>query len=323
MRLLIQGVIVGGDPLRRDLRDVAQEEGPRTDGHGCSRWPRRCWAAPVFRSTRSWHDGPAIGLDWFLLDLLLMTLIFSPIEVLWPAYPQQSVFRSEWLNDIVYFLSTHLPIQVTSLPDPAAGHAAHSDAEHLRSSRTRWPNCPGWCSSSSRSWWRTWRSTGFTAAFHKMPLLWRFHAIHHSSKALDWIAGSRAHLVEDVVVRGGILIPMMLVFPHEHHRGLPVVREHPCHLGALQFRPDDQVAGAVPDPAAVPPLASHVAEGSHRQELRDPLPVDRQDLRHLLLPEGQVAGYLRPARREAAARLLGAVLLSVDAAGSQPRTPAT
>ena len=27
---------------------------------------------------------------------------------------QQSVFREEWLLDIVYFLSTHLPIQVTS-----------------------------------------------------------------------------------------------------------------------------------------------------------------------------------------------------------------
>ena len=53
-----------------------------------------------------------IGLDWFLLDILLMTLIFSPIEVLWPAYPKQSVFRSEWLTDIVYFLSTHLPIQI-------------------------------------------------------------------------------------------------------------------------------------------------------------------------------------------------------------------
>src|SRR6188474_486530 len=60
------------------------------------------------------HDGMAIGLDWFLLDLLLMTLIFSPIEVLWPAYPQQSVFRPEWLLDVGYFLSTHLPIRITT-----------------------------------------------------------------------------------------------------------------------------------------------------------------------------------------------------------------
>src|SRR4030095_569317 len=52
-------------------------------------------------------------------------------------------------------------------------------------------------------------------AFHVVPWMWRFHAIHHSSKALDWIAGSRSHLVDDIVVRAFILIPMMLVFPHD------------------------------------------------------------------------------------------------------------
>jgi lathosterol oxidase len=51
-------------------------------------------------------------------------------------------------------------------------------------------------------------------AFHKVPFMWRFHAIHHSSKALDWIAGSRSHIVDDVAVRGFILIPMMCVFSH-------------------------------------------------------------------------------------------------------------
>ena len=79
------------------------------------------------------HDGPAIGLDWFLLDLLLMTLIFSPIEVLWPAYPKQSVFRPEWLLDVVYFLSTHLPIQDHDIPDPAASDSAHERPGQRRS----------------------------------------------------------------------------------------------------------------------------------------------------------------------------------------------
>ena len=49
-------------------------------------------------------------------------------------------------------------------------------------------------------------------AFHKVPFLWRFHAIHHSSKALDWIAGSRSHFVDDTLVRGFILVPLMLGF---------------------------------------------------------------------------------------------------------------
>ena len=158
------------------------------------------------------RNGPAIGLDWFLLDMLLMTLIFSPIEVLWPAYPQQSVFRGEWLTDIVYFLSTHLPIQITTflimLPAIELSSALHLPAVNVVGQLP-------------------WVVQFFLAvlvadlaeyfihrAFHTVPFMWRFHAIHHSSKALDWIAGSRSHIVDDIAVRAFILIPLMLVFPH-------------------------------------------------------------------------------------------------------------
>jgi sterol desaturase/sphingolipid hydroxylase (fatty acid hydroxylase superfamily) len=158
-------------------------------------------------------NGPAIGLDWFLLDILLMTLIFSPIEVLWPAYPKQRVFRNEWVTDIVYFLSTHLPIQLTSflILLPATQLTAVLNIASVTAVIGRLP----------------WLVQFFLAvlvadvaeywihrAFHEVPFLWGFHAIHHSSKALDWIAGSRSHLVDDVVVRAFILVPMMLVFPH-------------------------------------------------------------------------------------------------------------
>src|ERR1700726_3625168 len=60
------------------------------------------------------HNGPAIGLDWFLLDLLLMALIYVPLERLWPQYPEQGTFRKGWTQDVVYFMSTHLPIQILS-----------------------------------------------------------------------------------------------------------------------------------------------------------------------------------------------------------------
>jgi lathosterol oxidase len=156
--------------------------------------------------------GPAIGLDWFLLDMLLMTLIFSPIEVLWPAYPQQSVFRPQWMNDIVYFLSTHLPIQITSflILLPATQLTSTLNVAFIAEAVGKLPWLVQFLLAilvaDLAQYW-------IHRSFHKIPFMWRFHAIHHSSKALDWIAGSRAHLVEDVVVRGGILIPMMLIFP--------------------------------------------------------------------------------------------------------------
>ncbi|MEO8063585.1 MAG: sterol desaturase family protein [Pseudomonadota bacterium] len=155
--------------------------------------------------------GPALGLDWFLLDMLLMTLIFSPIEVIWPAYPKQSVFRAEWLNDIGYFLSTHLPIQVTTL-------LILLPATQL----TAVLNLPIAAKMAQLPWLVQFFLAVLVAdltqyaihrSMHMVRFMWRFHAIHHSSKALDWIAGSRAHIVEDIVVRGGMFIPMMLIFP--------------------------------------------------------------------------------------------------------------
>jgi lathosterol oxidase len=159
------------------------------------------------------RTGPAIGLDWFLLDMLFMTLIFSPIEVLWPAYPKQTVFRPEWLTDVVYFLSTHLPIQVTTflIMLPALQLTSVLNIQSVTSAVGHLP----------------WVVQFFLAvlvadlgeyfihrAFHTVPFMWRFHAIHHSSKSLDWIAGSRSHIVDDIVVRGFVLIPMMLLFPY-------------------------------------------------------------------------------------------------------------
>ena len=157
------------------------------------------------------HDGPAIGLDWFLLDMLLMALIYVPLERLWPQYPKQGTFRTGWTQDVVYFMSTHLPIQILSflLLLPATLATRYLGVPALQALIARLP----------------WVMQFFLAvvvadvaeyfihlALHRVPFLWRFHAIHHSSKALDWIAGSRSHFVDDTLVRGFVLAPLMLGF---------------------------------------------------------------------------------------------------------------
>jgi lathosterol oxidase len=160
------------------------------------------------------HDGPAIGLDWFLLDMFLMALIYVPIERLWPQYPKQGTFREQWVLDIVYFMSTHLPIQILSLLVllPATEATKYLAVPSLHEFIGAMP----WLLqfflavvvADLAEWFIHW-------ALHKVPFLWRFHSIHHSSKALDWIAGSRSHFVDDTLVRGFILVPMMLGFSQD------------------------------------------------------------------------------------------------------------
>jgi lathosterol oxidase len=212
MRLLIQAVIVGAILCGVASAMLRRKKVLALTGILCALLASLLGGASV-PINQDLHNGPAIGLDWFLLDILMMTLIFSPIEVLWPAYREQSVFRSEWLTDIVYFLSTHLPLQITTflILLPATQLSSVLNIPVLTRAVGHLP----------------WIVQFFLAvlvadlaeyaihrAFHKVPFMWRFHAIHHSSKALDWIAGSRSHIVDDVAVRGFILIPMMCVFSH-------------------------------------------------------------------------------------------------------------
>jgi sterol desaturase/sphingolipid hydroxylase (fatty acid hydroxylase superfamily) len=157
------------------------------------------------------QGGLGIGLDWFLLDMLLMAIIYVPLERLWPQYPKQGTFRNEWTLDVVYFMSTHLPIQILSFLVllPSIQATKYLGVPALQGFIARIP----------------WLLQFFLAivvadvteyfvhlAFHKVPFLWRFHAVHHSSKALDWIAGSRSHFVDDTLVRGLVLAPLVLGF---------------------------------------------------------------------------------------------------------------
>jgi sterol desaturase/sphingolipid hydroxylase (fatty acid hydroxylase superfamily) len=157
------------------------------------------------------HTGPSVGLDWFLLDLLLMAVIYVPLERLWPQYPEQGTFRNQWTLDIIYFMSTHFPLQILSFLVllPATQATKYLGIPALQHFIVRMP----------------WLLQFFLAivvadlaeyfvhlAFHKVPFLWRFHAIHHSSKALDWIAGSRSHFVDDTLVRAFVLLPLMFGF---------------------------------------------------------------------------------------------------------------
>ena len=198
----------------------------------------------------------------------------------------------------MYFLSTHLPIQVTTflILLPATQLTSVLNLSIIPDAVGKLPWLVQFLLAilvaDLAQYW-------IHRGLHKMRFMWRFHAIHHSSKALDWIAGSRAHLVEDVVVRGGILIPMMLIFPQSMHVAYLFFVNIHATWAHCNFGPTVKWL----EPYLIQPRFHHwhhtSQAGIHRQELRDPLSVDRQDLRNLLpARRTQLAGYLRPAQRE-------------------------
>ena len=151
-----------------------------------------------------------IGFDWFLLDLLIMTLVFVPLERLWPRHPEQSTFRPEWTTDTFYFVATHLPAQLTTFAIllPATFASKWFAIPVLMETVGGLPFIVQFPLAIVAA---DLFQYGIHRAFHKISFLWPFHAVHHSIKTMDWIAGSRSHFVDILITRALILIPMTLL----------------------------------------------------------------------------------------------------------------
>ncbi len=138
-----------------------------------------------------------MGLDIFMLDLVLVAILFIPLEAWFPLRSDQSLVRAEFGTDLIYFGVSHLGIQgialLTSVPverwmEGLAGGTA------LAKLPLPVQIIAGLIIADFVQYW-------VHRAFHG-GFLWRFHRVHHSIAALDWLAGSRLHLVDIVVTRG-------------------------------------------------------------------------------------------------------------------------
>lgn len=155
-------------------------------------------------------EGPFLGLDWFLLNLIAYSAVFIPLERLFARLPDQPVFRPGWRTDLTYFFVSALLVQVTTLLTlkPAMvffDWAAHADVR-------------AWVGSQSfvLQFVAILLLTDLTQywvhrLFHTVPWLWRFHAVHHSAETMDWLAGSRLHLVDVAVTRGLTYVPIYVL----------------------------------------------------------------------------------------------------------------
>jgi sterol desaturase/sphingolipid hydroxylase (fatty acid hydroxylase superfamily) len=148
-----------------------------------------------------------LGLDWLLLDLFLMAVIFIPIEMVFPKRPDQSKFHDEWRTDLVYFVVSHLLVQFF-------GAITKQPATLLFG----WMGLSGFQAYIQSLPFLVELFIAFFVAdlfqywthrfFHSHAFLWRFHSIHHSTENMDWLAGSRTHFVDIFVTRSMAFVPL-------------------------------------------------------------------------------------------------------------------
>jgi lathosterol oxidase len=160
-------------------------------------------------ASESGPSSPHLGLDWFLLDLFLLAFIYVPLERLFPRV-RQPIFREGFGTDLAHFFVNHVLVHVLLLVAvfPAATFLRWARSESLARSVSTQPLVLQVAEIIVVA-------DVFQYAIHRLchevPLLWRVHALHHSSTHLDWLAGSRLHLVDIVVVRAVTFAPLFVV----------------------------------------------------------------------------------------------------------------
>ncbi len=147
-------------------------------------------------------------IDW--RSLLVLLLIFVPLERLIPNRREQPILRRHWANDVVFLLVNGLVIRLlfVGLLALVLGPLERAVPAGI---------------------------TGFVAAqpialqvvaaiiigdlgfylhhrlFHAVPFLWRFHAVHHSIEELDWLAAHRVHPLDQLVSTSFMMLPILLL----------------------------------------------------------------------------------------------------------------
>ncbi len=151
----------------------------------------------------------SLGLDWFILSLFFSALVFIPLEQ-YLARRQVPVLRSGWRTDVTYFFMSHVLVQfvlilVTASTSTVAAAVAIPAVKDLVGS------LPVGAQFVLAVFVADLAQATLHRAYHRISTLWRFHSVHHSSRDLDWLAGSRVHLVETVLTRSIVLLPLMVL----------------------------------------------------------------------------------------------------------------
>jgi sterol desaturase/sphingolipid hydroxylase (fatty acid hydroxylase superfamily) len=165
------------------------------------------------------HDlpDPILQLIRLSLWLALLLLVFVPLERL-VALHGQKLFRPGFRTDLAYFfISGMVPRTLLVLPvallawllhflvPPGLHEAVAGLPIWLRFALALVVGELGFY------WGHRWS--------HEIPLLWRFHAVHHSAPKMDWLVNTRAHPVDLIFTRLCGFIPLYLLGFAQPSRG--------------------------------------------------------------------------------------------------------
>lgn len=163
----------------------------------------------------------SVALWTMITSVVVLVLVFAPLERVFPARPGQRALRPELAIDLAFLAGQYLVFAGVAVGVLQGVHAVV------------WPLSLGPGDDVLPLWARVALAVmlgdlltyWYHRACHRFPWLWRFHAVHHSSEHLDWVAAHREHPIDGVMTQLCVNLPgMLLGLPFAALGGLIVFR---------------------------------------------------------------------------------------------------
>jgi sterol desaturase/sphingolipid hydroxylase (fatty acid hydroxylase superfamily) len=141
-----------------------------------------------------------------IFGLAILAVIFVPLERLFALHPRR-VLRQGWRTDVVHYLVNGAALRIGLLVSVVVfgGVLRVFVPASLRNAVAA---SPSWVQLVAGLAIAIIGGYSGHRAAHEVPLLWRFHRVHHSIRQLDWLAANHLHPLDETFVRSVAVLPL-------------------------------------------------------------------------------------------------------------------
>ena len=141
-----------------------------------------------------------------VVAMVVLAIIFIPLERLFALHPRQ-ILRRGWRTDVVHYLINGVALKV-GIVVAVAVVGTVLRAFVPASFRAAIAASPSWMQIVAALAITTVGGYAGHRAAHEVPLLWRFHRVHHSVREMDWLAANHLHPLDQIFVRSAAVLPL-------------------------------------------------------------------------------------------------------------------
>jgi sterol desaturase/sphingolipid hydroxylase (fatty acid hydroxylase superfamily) len=141
-----------------------------------------------------------------VFGLAILAVIFIPLERMFALHPRRAL-RPGWRTDLVHYLvngaalKIGLVVSVVVVGSVLRAFVPAPLRLGIAASPTWVQIVAGFAITTVGGY------AGHRAA-HEVPLLWRFHRVHHSVREMDWLAANHLHPLDETFGRSAAVLPL-------------------------------------------------------------------------------------------------------------------